>query len=86
MVEADPRQPITTDPAAALRTARGSAHPDERAEHGPIVGCITGALSLTDYDDGLRAAGLGNVTITFTHPVGDGVYSAIVTATKPARR
>ena len=56
----------------------------ERAERGSYVGCIAGALPVTEYRTGLEAAGLVDVTITFTHAVGDGVHAAIVQATKPA--
>jgi arsenite methyltransferase len=58
--------------------------PEQRAERGSYVGCIAGALSQTEYQGGLAAAGFADVSVTFTHPVGDGVHSAIVKATKPA--
>jgi arsenite methyltransferase len=57
--------------------------PAERAERGSYVGCIAGALSVTEYRDGLTAAGFTDVTITPTHQVADGMHSAIVRATKP---
>ncbi len=41
----------------------------ERAERGSYAGCIAGALSFAEYDAGLRAAGLSDVTITVTHGV-----------------
>jgi SAM-dependent methyltransferase len=56
----------------------------ERAERGSYVGCIAGALAVSDYRAGLEAAGLEQVSIEFTHAVGDGVHAAIVRATKPA--
>lgn len=56
---------------------------DERAERGSYVGCIAGALPVTEYTHGLRDAGFVHVSITFTNEVGDGVHSAIVKATKP---
>ncbi|WP_310722845.1 arsenite methyltransferase [Streptomyces sp. N2A] len=56
---------------------------DQRAERGDYVGCIAGALSFTEYRSGLEAAGFTDVTITPTHPVADGMHSAIVRATKP---
>ena len=56
---------------------------DERRERGSYVGCIAGALPLTEYTDGLQAVGFVDVSITFTNEVGDGVHSAIVKATKP---
>jgi arsenite methyltransferase len=57
--------------------------PEDRAERGAWVGCIAGALSKREYEAGLTAAGFAEVSVTFTHPVGDGLYSAIVKATKP---
>jgi arsenite methyltransferase len=56
---------------------------DERLERGSYVGCIAGALPVTEYTEGLRDAGFTDVSITFTNEVGDGVHSAIVKATKP---
>ncbi len=56
---------------------------DDRRERGSYVGCIAGALPVTEYSDGLQAAGFVDVSITFTNEVGDGVHSAIVKATKP---
>jgi ubiquinone/menaquinone biosynthesis C-methylase UbiE len=56
----------------------------ERAERGSYVGCIAGALSLTEYRTGLEAAGFTEVTIDPTHEVADGMHSAIVRAVKPA--
>ncbi|MFE4216159.1 arsenite methyltransferase [Streptomyces sp. NPDC056844] len=58
--------------------------PDQRAERGDYVGCIAGALSFTEYREGLEAAGFTDITITPTHAVADGMHSAIVKATKPA--
>ncbi|MEU2156426.1 arsenite methyltransferase [Streptomyces sp. NPDC019396] len=56
---------------------------EERAERGDFVGCIAGALSLAEYRHGLEAAGFADVEITVTHPVADGMHSAVVRATKP---
>jgi hypothetical protein len=39
---------------------------------------------VSEYESGLKAAGLNDVTITPTHAVVAGMYSAIVRATKPA--
>jgi arsenite methyltransferase len=55
----------------------------ERAARGSYVGCIAGALSRTEYLDGLEAAGFVDVTVQFTHQAADGMHSAIVQATKP---
>ena len=56
----------------------------ERAERGSYVGCIAGALSFEEYEDGLRAAGLSDISVRPTHEVADGMFAAIVRATKPA--
>jgi arsenite methyltransferase len=55
----------------------------DRAERGAWVGCIAGALSKTEYEAGLAAAGFEQVSVAFTHQVGDGLHSAIIKATKP---
>jgi arsenite methyltransferase len=60
--------------------------PAQRAERGSHVGCIAGALSVTEYRDGLRAAGFADVEITPTHEVADGMQSALVRAVKPGGR
>ena len=57
---------------------------EDRAERGAWVGCLTGALSCSEYEAGLAAAGFEQVSVAFTHQVGDGLHSAIITATKPA--
>jgi arsenite methyltransferase len=57
--------------------------PEERAQRGSYVGCIAGALSQTEYVEGLRAVGLEDVTVELTHDVADGMHGAIVKARKP---
>jgi arsenite methyltransferase len=57
--------------------------PAERAERGSYVGCIAGALSRTEYQQGLAAAGFTEVVVAFTHQVGDGLHGAIIKATRP---
>jgi ubiquinone/menaquinone biosynthesis C-methylase UbiE len=57
--------------------------PDERAERGSYVGCIAGALSISEYESGLKSAGLTDIEIVTTHAVTGGMYSAIVRARKP---
>jgi arsenite methyltransferase len=54
----------------------------ERIERGREVGAIAGALSFTEYRDGLARAGFTGITITATHQVADGLHSAIVRATR----
>ncbi|MFC4503665.1 MULTISPECIES: arsenite methyltransferase [Streptomyces] len=56
---------------------------EQRAERGDYVGCIAGALSFAEYRAGLEAAGFTDIEITPTHPVADGMHSAIVRAAKP---
>ena len=63
--------------------------PDDRAERGSYVGCIAGALSRSEYDAGLEAAGFEQISVEFTHQVADGMHGAIVKARKtssPRRR
>ena len=55
----------------------------QRAERGSYVGCIAGALSFREFEAGLTAAGLSDVSVTPTHAVAQGMHSAIVKATKP---
>jgi ubiquinone/menaquinone biosynthesis C-methylase UbiE len=55
---------------------------DERAERGSYVGCIAGALSTSEYQAGLEAAGFEQISVTFTHEVVDGMHGAIVKAVK----
>ena len=56
----------------------------QRAERGSYVGCIAGALSVSEYRDGLASAGFTDISITSTHEVADGMHSAIIRASKPA--
>ena len=56
--------------------------PAERAERGSYVGCIAGALSKSEYEEGLEAVGFEHVSVEFTHEVADGMHGAIVKAVK----
>jgi len=58
--------------------------PTDRAERGDFAGCIAGALSFGEYAAGLAVAGLVEIHLTPTHSVGDGLYGAIIAATRPA--
>lgn len=58
--------------------------PTARAERGSFVGCIAGALSRSEYLDGLAAAGFVDAEVAFTHEVAPGMHSALVRAVKPA--
>ena len=57
--------------------------PGDRADRGSYVGCIAGALSISEYRDGLAAAGLEDIDVELTHTVADGMHGAIVRARKP---
>jgi SAM-dependent methyltransferase len=56
---------------------------EQRAERGSYVGCIAGALSFSEFESGLRDAGLTDVSLTSTHTVTDGMHSVIARASKP---
>ena len=55
---------------------------EERAERGSYVGCIAGALSKSEYEEGLENAGFTDIDVRFTHRVADGMHSAIVQAVR----
>ncbi len=56
---------------------------EERRKRGSFVGCIAGAMTLSEYSDGLTDAGFGNIGIDLTHEMADEIYGANVRATKP---
>jgi arsenite methyltransferase len=56
----------------------------ERGERGAWVGCIAGALSIGEYEQGLADAGFVDIEITPTHEVADGMHSALIRARKSA--
>jgi SAM-dependent methyltransferase len=56
--------------------------PDERAARGSYVGCIAGALSVSEYAAGLEAAGFSGIGVELTHEVANGMHGAIVRAVK----
>jgi arsenite methyltransferase len=56
---------------------------DERADRGSYVGCIAGALSRSEYLEGLAAAGFVDAEVQFTHEAAPGMHAAIVRAVKP---
>ncbi len=58
--------------------------PAERAERGSYVGCIAGALSKSEYLQGLAAAGFAHAEVIFTHQVAPGMHGAIIRAGKSA--
>ena len=56
--------------------------PADRAERGAYVGCIAGALTFSEYHNGLHEVGFTDITVEPTHQVADGMHSAIIRATK----
>jgi SAM-dependent methyltransferase len=58
---------------------------EQRAERGSYVGCIAGALSKSEYESGLEAAGFEQISVEFTHEVAEGMHGAIVKAVKSAQ-
>jgi len=56
----------------------------DRTAAGSYVGCIAGALSRTEYTEGLTAAGFTDALVTFTNEAAPGMHSAIIRAVKPA--
>jgi arsenite methyltransferase len=64
--------------------AEDDLSPADRADRGSYVGCIAGALSRSEYLDGLTAVGFIDANVTFTHEAVPGIHSAIIKALKPA--
>jgi len=58
--------------------------PADRASRGDHAGCIAGALSVGEYREQLMEAGLADVEIILSHPVADGMHSAIIKAARPS--
>lgn len=54
----------------------------DRAERGSYVGCIAGALSFEEYENGLSTAGFSEISIEPTHAVAQEMLSATIKATK----
>jgi len=65
--------------------AEGHMSPADRATAGSHVGCIAGALSRTEYLDGLTAVGFTDPEVTFTTEAAPGMHSAVIRAMKPVR-
>jgi SAM-dependent methyltransferase len=69
--------------------AEDDLSPTERAERGSYVGCIAGALSKSEYEAGLAAAGFDDISVEFQYEAAEGMHGAIVKAvktTEPANR
>jgi SAM-dependent methyltransferase len=65
--------------------AKDHLSPADRAAAGSYVGCIAGALSRSEYLDGLAAAGFADPSVTFTTEAAPSIRSAIIRAVKPGR-
>jgi arsenite methyltransferase len=64
--------------------AANELSPAERAERGSYVGCIAGALSFDEYRDELTRAGFTGIEVVPTgEELTDGMFGAIVRASKP---
>jgi SAM-dependent methyltransferase len=55
----------------------------DRRRRGSFVGCIAGALSLSEYSELLMGAGSVDVSVDLTHELADEMYGAYVHARKP---
>ncbi|MDQ3484024.1 MAG: methyltransferase domain-containing protein [Actinomycetota bacterium] len=64
--------------------AEDGTTPEQRARTEQRVGCVAGALTVSEYRGLLLAAGFVGISITATIGHGDGVHSSIIQATKPA--
>ncbi len=58
--------------------------PAQRAERGSWVGCIAGALGMSEFGELLDAAGFVDVQVVPTHEVAPGMHAAIIRGRKPA--
>jgi arsenite methyltransferase len=86
---------VLTEMARVLKTggrlgisdvvAEDPLSPADRAERGSYCGCIAGALSKSEYEQGLVAAGFEDVSVEFTHAVADGMHGAIVRGVRAAQ-
>ncbi len=57
--------------------------PEERVTRGSYVGCIAGALSMSEYSNLLMSAGFVDIGIDITGELADQIYGANVRARKP---
>jgi arsenite methyltransferase len=59
---------------------------EDRALRGSFVGCIAGALSESEYLEGLAAAGFEDPEVNLTHQAAPGMHAAVIRAVKSAAR
>ncbi len=57
--------------------------PAEREARGSYAGCVAGALSFSEYEEGLQAAGLSGISIESTGDAVPGMHNAIIRARRP---
>lgn len=73
--------PVADSASATCSPSPPGSGPTCGGEHAP--GCPVGTLTADEYRELLLAAGFATTTITRTHPITGGLYSAIVQATIP---
>ena len=56
---------------------------EERVARGSFVGCIAGAMTVSEYGDELMQAGFTDIGIDFTHEMAEEIFGANVRARKP---
>jgi arsenite methyltransferase len=62
--------------------ASNKLSPQDRSKRGSYVGCIAGALSFEECERGLDEAGFESIEVIPTHEVADGMFAAVIRATK----
>ena len=78
------RSPEFFASVVASRSATSSATATRRRRTAPVVDCAARAITVADYDAKLRRAGLTDVSVRPTDPLGGGLSNAIIRATKAA--
>ena len=66
----------------SFRAPRPSKEVPTSGLGGDWVGCIAGALSFSEYSQGLASVGFESTEITPTDTVADGMHAAIIRAVK----
>ena len=66
-----------------MSSSEGGLSVEGRAEPGTYVGRIAGAMSRSEYLEGLAAARFVDQEVVFTHEVAPGMHGSIVRAVKP---
>jgi arsenite methyltransferase len=58
--------------------------PAQRAERGDWASCAAGALSRSEYIEGLSAAGFSGIEVTYIDAAETGLHAALIRAVKPS--